>query len=117
MSWAVEWFETEAGNVPVAEWIQDMPEKEQGLVLWHIDQLALLGLEARMPLVRPLGDKLYELRIRARGKYQRIAYFAASGRKFVLVHGFTKKQKTTPQREKDIALRRMKDYERRFGGE
>jgi phage-related protein len=115
MLWSIEWFETETGNVPVLDWIQGMPEKEQGLVLWHIDQLALLGLEAQMPLVRPLGDKLYELRIRAQGKNQRIAYFAATGKTFVLVHGFTKKQKTTPQKEKEIALRRMRDYKRRFG--
>jgi phage-related protein len=113
--WSIEWFASEAGNVPVLEWIQDMPAKEQGLVLWHIDQLELLGMEARMPLVRPLGNKLYELRIRARGKNQRIAYFAASGRKFVLLHGFTKKQKTTPQKEMETALRRMRSYKRRFG--
>jgi phage-related protein len=113
-SWSIEWLEMETGNVPVLDWIRDMSEKEQGIVLWHIDQLEHLGMEARMPLVRPLGDKLYELRIRAQGKNQRIAYFAASGRKFVLVHGFTKKQKTTPQREKEIALRRMRDYKRRF---
>lgn len=115
MSWAIEWFETEAGNLPVLEWLQDLSEKEQGLVLWHIEQLALLGLEAQMPLVRPLGNKLYELRIRTRGRNQRIAYFAASGKKFVLVHGFTKKQKTTPQSEKEVALKRMRDYKRRFG--
>lgn len=109
--WDIEYYETGAGNVPVFEWIEQMSEEEQALALLHIDQLARLGVEAQSPLVKRLGDKLYELRWKAVNKQQRIAYFAASGRKFVLVHAFTKKQKTTPKKDKDLALKRMRDYE------
>jgi phage-related protein len=116
MEWDIEYYETSAGNSPVFEWIEDMPGDEQALALGYIDQLALLGLEAQRPLVRQIEGKLYELRWKAKNKQQRIAYYAVSGRTFVLLHGFTKKQNTTPQKEKNVALNRMKDHQRRPKG-
>lgn len=116
MEWEVEYYETLAGNTPVFEWIEDMPEDEQALALRHIDQLALLGTEAQRPLIRQLEGKLYELRWKAKDKQQRIAYFAVAGRKFVLFHGFTKKQRNTPRKEKELALRRMREYQSRSTG-
>jgi phage-related protein len=111
-TWGVEYYETEAGNSPVLEWIEAMPEEEQGLALRYIELLAALGIDARMPLVRPLGHKLFELRWKAKNK-QRIAYCAASDRTFVLLHGFTKKQETTPREDMEVAMKRMQDYQRR----
>jgi phage-related protein len=116
MEWDIEYYETLAGNFPVFEWIGGMPGDEQAVALGYIDQLALLGTEAQRPLVRQLEGKLYELRWKAKNKQQRIAYYAVSGRTFVLLHGFTKKQETTPQKEKTVALDRMKDHQRRITG-
>ncbi len=112
-SWEVEFYETESGKRPVEEWIEDMRAPEQALALLHIDQLALLGTQARPPLSKPLGNKLYELRWKAANKQHRIAYFAVTGRKFVLLHGFIKKTQATPQRDLDLARERLRDYERR----
>lgn len=116
MEWEVEYYETQAGNVPVFEWIEEMPADERALALGYIDQLELLGTEAQRPLVRRLEGKLYELRWKAKDKQQRIAYFAASGRKLVLVHGFTKKSKTTPQKEIELARKRMREYQSKSTG-
>lgn len=112
-AWDVAYYETDAGRAPVAEWIAEIPPAERAVALLHIDQLALLGTEARPPLVKPLGDKLYELRWKARDKQHRIAYFAAAGRTFVLLHGFVKKGRTTPTRDLETAQERMRDHERR----
>lgn len=115
-SWEVEYYETESGGVPVLEWIQAMTPQEQALAAGYIDQLALLGMEAHAPLIKPLGNKLYELRWQAQNKQHRIAYFAATGRTFVLLHGFVKKTQTTPQRDLETARKRMRDYQRRHKG-
>lgn len=127
-SWEIEYYETENGNVPVFEWIRSLPGEEEearegqkpgtdrGLALWYVDQLALLGAEARYPLVRPLEGKLYELRWKASGRQHRIAYFAVTGRKFVLLHGFIKKTRATPKKDLRLAKSRMRDYERRHEG-
>jgi Phage derived protein Gp49-like (DUF891) len=63
--WEIEYYETLAGRASVFEWIQGMLEEEQAIALWYIDQLALLGTEARPPLIDHLGEKLYELRWKA----------------------------------------------------
>jgi phage-related protein len=111
--WKIEYYETAGGRVPVLTWILDMTPDTQALALGYIDQLALLGLEAREPLVKPLGDKLFELRWKAEDKQYRVAYFAARGHRFVLLHGIIKKQSKWTNRDLETARKRMKDYEGR----
>jgi phage-related protein len=111
--WEVEYYETASGSVPVEEWLASMTPQERADGLRYIDQLALLGIEARYPLIKPLGNKLYELRWKSANKQHRIAYFAARGRTFVLLHGFIKKTQETPKKELALAITRMRDYEQR----
>jgi phage-related protein len=126
--WDIEYYETEMGNAPVFEWISGLPGEDEevpeggekpktdrGLALWYIDQLSILGLEARPPLVKHLEGKLYELRWKASSRQHRIAYFSYTGRKFVLLHGFIKKTQKTEKKDLNLARERMKDYERRYG--
>ncbi|MDA8340353.1 MAG: type II toxin-antitoxin system RelE/ParE family toxin, partial [Nitrospiraceae bacterium] len=54
--------------------------------------------------------KLFEIRIKDRSNIHRIFYFAYTGKKFILLHGFTKKTDKTPQKEIAIALKRMEEY-------
>lgn len=114
--WQVEFYETEAGRVPVLEWIEEMPEEDRALALGYIEQLRKLGTDARMPLVKPLGNKLYELRWPSSNKQHRIIYFAAPGRKFVMLNGFIKKKQETPPKEIATALRRVRSYNQRAKG-
>lgn len=114
-AWTVEYYQTAAGNVPVADWLAGLPARERADALRYIDQLALLGTEARPPLVKPLGDKLYELRWKSGDKQHRIAYVAAAGRTFVLLHAFIKKTRATPRRDLDLARARLREYDARPG--
>jgi phage-related protein len=54
--------------------------------------------------------KLFEIRIKDKSNINRIFYFAHTGKKLILLHGFTKKTDKTPGREIVIAERRMKEY-------
>ncbi len=112
--WEIEYYETASGRIPVLDWIRGMTPEEQALALGYIDQLALLGIEAREPLVKPLGDKLFELRWKAENKQHRIAYVAVKGRRFVLLHGIVKKQWKWSKKDLETARKRMKDYEGRY---
>ena len=114
--WQVEFYETETGRAPVLEWLEEMPEEDRSVALGYIEQLRILGTDARMPLVKPLGNKLYELRWPSSKKQHRIIYFATSGRKFVMLNGFIKKRQETPPREIATALRRMRYYNQRAEG-
>ncbi len=78
-------------------------------LLRNIDLLKHHGLELRMPYVRPIGNKLFEVRAKDSKGIYRLLYFAHSGQEFVMLHGFTKKSQKTPHSEIDMALKRMKE--------
>ena len=65
-----------------------------------------------LPHVRPLGGKLWEMRLAGRDRIARAIYFAASGRRFVVVRVFVKKSQKTPRREIALAERRMREQDR-----
>ena len=62
-----------------------------------------------MPHVRPLEAKLWEIRLKGQDGIARTIYFAATGRRLVVVRVFIKKTQTTPRREIELALRRMSE--------
>jgi phage-related protein len=58
---------------------------------------------------KPLGDKLWELRITGRDGIARAIYVTASGRRLVIVRIFIKKSQKTPQRELELARQRARE--------
>jgi phage-related protein len=65
-----------------------------------------------MPLSRtmPLVDTgVSEIRIRDRTGIYRVFYYRQSPRGILIFHAFMKKTQTTPQRELDLARRRLKE--------
>jgi phage-related protein len=64
-----------------------------------------------MPHVRPLGGKLWELRMRGRDGIGRAIYLAASGRRLVVLHAFIKKTRQTPRAAMELARRRAREVE------
>jgi len=59
--------------------------------------------------VKPLGDKLWELRINGRDGIARAIYVTATGRRVVIVRIFVKKTQKTPQRELELSRQRAKE--------
>ena len=115
--WSIEFYEREDGTSPVREFLEGLNDKTQGRFIWSIEQLRLLNVQAREPLVRHIEGKLWELRRTSSGNIYRIFYFFFTGRKIVFVHGFQKKTDKTPKKEIDIARQRMEEYTQREGGE
>jgi len=61
-----------------------------------------------MPLVRSLGNVLWEVRSSLpQGRIARVIFCVEQG-SMVLLHGFMKKSQKTPQRDIDLALKRKK---------
>jgi phage-related protein len=58
---------------------------------------------------KPLGDKLWELRIVGRDGIARAIYVTATGRRVVVLRVFIKKTQKTPQRELELARQRAKE--------
>jgi phage-related protein len=70
------------------------------------------GLVAmREPHVKHLTGKLWEIRMKGRDGIARSIYAAASGQRVVVLRTFIKKTQTTPPREIDLALARLKEMD------
>ncbi len=81
-----------------------------------IDLLSDQGVLLKEPYTRQIRGKIRELRVKDHLGHIRVLYFTVTGRRFVLLHGFLKKTDKTPEREIEIAEKRMNDYLQRFGG-
>lgn len=110
----VELYEKENGEIPVEEFLDELPAKMKAKAVASIDILAEYGNTLREPHSKPIGDGLFELRIKFSSDISRIFYFFVVNNKIVLTNGFIKKTMKTPSREIKLARRYKKDYERRF---
>ncbi|HRF57840.1 MAG TPA: type II toxin-antitoxin system RelE/ParE family toxin [Campylobacterales bacterium] len=108
-NWQIWFYKTPSGNSPVEEWLDSLGIDARVEVLRAVALLKDFGIELEMPYVKQVKSKLYELRAKDKDGIYRVLYFAASGHRFVLLHGFAKKTQKTPQKEIDLALKRMKD--------
>jgi len=109
MSWSVNYYIDSAGRQPVKEWIDTLEMKLQLKIFRAFELLEVFDLELKAPYVKPLKDKLYELRIKDGAGIYRVIYFANTGRRFIMLNGFVKKTQKTPPKEIALAKRRMKE--------
>ncbi len=63
--WTLVFFETANGKRPVEEYLAKLGTKEKTRVRFGLELLEQLGFELRAPHVKSMGNKLWELRIRA----------------------------------------------------
>ena len=68
------------------------------------------------PYTKQIKDKIREIRIKDKRGAIRVLYFTFTGRRFILLHGFAKKSDKTPEKEIEIAEKRMTDFLQRYGG-
>ena len=101
---------------PLAEFLSDLPIKTKARVVKLIDLLAEQGVLLKEPYTRQIRSKLRELRIRDNLGHVRVLYFTFTGRRFVLLYGFLKETDETPEKEIELAEKRMTDFLDRYGG-
>jgi phage-related protein len=101
----VYFFKTDGGNEPVREWLKSLPREEKKTIGEDIKTVQF-GWPIGMPLVRPLGDNLYETRSNLKNKIARI-FFTLEGKEMILLHGFVKKGQKIPKKELVLAKRRL----------
>jgi phage-related protein len=112
VNWTIEYYVTVEGRCPVKEFIDSLSEEGQAKYIFITKLLKEYGIQVKEPYVRQITGhrKLYEIRIKDKTSISRILYFAHTGRKFILLHGFIKKTDKTPSKEIEIAEKKMTDY-------
>lgn len=117
MNWEVELYKKENGEIPVLEFQESLPPKHRAKSVRDVRLLGEFGPNLREPHVKAVrGERyrnLWELRTKFAGDISRIFYFMHVGGKFVLLHGYVKKDDRLDTRELEIARKYMNDYTRR----
>ncbi len=104
----VVFFRTEQGSEPVREWLQSLPKPDRQIIGQNM-MTVQYGWPVGMPLVRSLGQRLWEVRsVLLRGVARIIFLFDNDC--MVLLHGFIKKTQSTPLHELALAKKRSVIY-------
>ena len=65
--------------------------------------------QVREPYVKPLGNKLWEIRMKGKSGIARAVYVTAPGQRIVVLHAFVKKTGKTPRSAIRLAKRRAEE--------
>jgi phage-related protein len=104
-------FRTAAGNEPVREWLKHLPTADRRAVGQDLERVQHRW-PVGMPLARPLGKGLWEVRTSLASSRIARVIFCFHNEELVALHGFVKKTQKTPQDELDLALERKKEMQR-----
>ena len=103
-------FRNDVGGEPVRNWLREMGEADR-----HAIGSDLLRAQwrwpVRMPLCRPMGKGLWEVRTDLPGnRTSRVLIYFYRGC-LVALHGFVKKTRATPEDDLALARKRQKELE------
>ena len=103
-------YQTDAGNVPVRDWLLGLSyasRREIGQDLQRVQFRWPIG----MPLVRPMGKGMFEVRTSlSDGMIARVLFCFHHSELYAL-HGFIKKSQKTPAADLATARKRQKEVE------
>ena len=118
--YTVEFYEDVNGKCEIGEYLAELSEKaktdknariNKNKIAEYIKLLKQYGTLIGFPVVRPMGNDIWELRPLA----NRIFLFYWKDDKYVLLSHYVKKSQKTPQRELDKALANKKNWLERKG--
>ena len=100
-----------SGSEPVRDWLKSLNPDDRRIIGRDIATVEY-GWPIGMPVCRPMGDGLYEVRSALKGnRIARVLFCTAEGR-LILLHGFLKKTQKTTAEDLAIAKKRKKDLYR-----
>lgn len=106
----VAFWTSETGAEPVREWLKELDKADRRQIGEDIKTVQF-GWPIGMPVCRPMGKGLFEVRSRiSDGRIARVL-FCFHAHQMVLLHGFIKKSQKTPKPDLDLALKRQKQME------
>jgi phage-related protein len=105
---AVFFYRTRRDTEPVREWLRSLPGADRAAIGQDLRRVQV-GWPMGMPLCRPLGSGLWEIRTSLPSRrISRLIFFVEDGELYV-VHGFIKKSQKTPPDDIALAVRRLKE--------
>jgi len=97
-----------SGREPVRDWLKALSDEDRKIIGEDIKDVEF-SWPIGMPLCRPLGRGLWEVRSDITdGRIARVL-FSVEGGRMVLLHGFIKKMQKTPAADLELAVKRRKE--------
>jgi len=104
----VIFYRTSTGAEPVRDWLRGLPSDDRQAIGFDLATVQV-GWPVGMPLCRPLGGGLWEVRSALPSRrIVRLLFFVYDGR-IVILHGFIKQTQKTPPDELELVRKRMKE--------
>lgn len=103
-------YQESENDVPLLNWLDQLPDKVRAKCLVRIQLLQEQGSELRRPVADYLRDGIYELRCRVQNVNYRILYTFVGQNIALLSHGLVKESKVPPV-EIDLAIERKTLFE------
>jgi phage-related protein len=105
-------FRTEAGGEPLRDWLKGLSPEERKLIGEDIKTVEF-GWPIGMPVCKLLGGGIYEVRTNfAQNRIARVLFYIDKKGRLVLLHGFIKKTRKTPDEDLDLARRNKNNHQR-----
>lgn len=103
-------YTNEAGNEPVRQWLKKLGQPDSRTIGTDIRTVEF-GWPLGMPVCRPLGDGLYEVRSSLEdGRIARVIFCIIDANMYLL-HGFIKKRPKISPQDLDLAKQRKRKLE------
>jgi len=106
----IVFYRTAAGGEVVLDWLRRLNEADRNIIgqdLMRVQFRWPIG----MPLCRPLGDGLWEVRSDLSSNRIARVFFCFTEGKLVALHGFVKKTQKTPDAELQLARKRKREFQ------
>lgn len=102
-------FRTSTGSEPVRDWLKDDLDAADRKIVGGDIATVEYGWPVGMPVCRPLGKGLYEVRSSLSSNRIGRVIFCFQDSSMVLLHGFIKKTQKTSKTDIEIARNRQKE--------
>jgi len=105
-------YRSEAGGEPLRDWLKGLSPNDRTRIGEDIKTVEF-GWPVGMPVCRPLSDGIFEVRSSLdQNRIARVLFYIDKKGRMVLLHGFIKKARKTPDEDLDLARRNRSKHQR-----
>ena len=95
------------------DWLRRLPSPEDRKRIGEDIKTVEFGWPVGMPVCKPLGDSIYEVRTSlAQNRIARVLFYIDKRARMVLLHGFIKKTRKTPDEDLELARNNRGKHQR-----
>lgn len=103
---AARFYASASGDEPVRSWLKSLSREDCRTIGTDI-QMVEFGWPVGLPVCRPLGNGLWEVRSDISDKRIARVLFGFHHGEIILLHGFIKKTQKTPRQDLELAAQRF----------